>query len=101
MNNLTIKTDTTGFASPADAYVDTRLDLNDLVCPNIHSTFYFKYSGEGAFGIRPGNVIVVDRSIEPKIDELVVVSTNDGFKLERYNNQENLWGRISWVLKKQ
>jgi DNA polymerase V len=101
MRELNINTRTTGFVSPAESYVDRRLDLNELVINNIHSTFYFRYEGENRLGIRSGNIIVIDRSIVPKVGELVVLYDERGFYIDKFENQKNLWGRISWVLKKQ
>lgn len=98
---LEIKSKTTGFCSPAESYVDKRLDLNELVTPNIHSSFYFKYDGPNMNGIRKGNIIVVDRSINPKLNELVIVTHGNQFRIVTYDGVIEYWGRISWILKKQ
>ena len=50
-NPIHINAPTTGFASPAETYVDKRLDLNDLIVKDHYTTFYFKYSGPTVFGI--------------------------------------------------
>ena len=50
-DQLEIKTETSGFASPAETYVDKRLDLNDLIVNNVYSTFYFRYGGESQYGV--------------------------------------------------
>lgn len=97
---LVIKTKTTGFSSPAESYVDKRLDLNDLIVKDLYSTFYFKYSGQNVFNINQGDVVVVDRSETIKMGDLVILSDNDTFKIREYNGQENVWGRISWILQK-
>jgi len=97
---LQIKSRTTGFASPAESYVDKRLDLNDLIVNDVHTTFYFRYSGPDVLGVRNGNVLVIDRSIEPKEGDLVILTDKTFFKIREYQGQTNLWGRISWVLNK-
>jgi len=99
--DLSVKTRTSGFASPAESYVTKRLDMNELIIDDVHATFCFRYEGENIHGIRKGNIIVVDRSIDPKEHELVVLTTDNQFVIDKYNNQPNLWGRISWILKKQ
>lgn len=99
-NNLLINTLTTGFSSPAESYVDKRLDLNDLIVQDICSTFYFKYSGPNVFGASQGDTIVVDKSQKPIKGDLVILTDKTFFKLREYNNQENLWGKVTWILKK-
>ena len=102
MSDLFIKSRTSGFCSPAESYVDKRLDLNELVAPNSYSTFYFQYDGPAMIGIRPGNIIVIDKSIHAKLNELVVVvDDKNEFKIQPYDGKMEYWGRISWVLKKQ
>jgi DNA polymerase V len=98
---LTINTKTTGFASPAESYVDKRLDLNDLIVRDIHSTFYFRYKGPKTLGVNPGDVLVVDRAIQPLDGDLVVLTDKLCFKIREYDGQKNLWGKVSWILKKR
>lgn len=97
---LNIKSRTTGFASPAESYVDKRLDLNDLIVKDFHTTFYFQYSGPDVLGVMNGNILVIDRSVEPEYGDLVVLTDKSHFKIREYNGQENLWGRVSWILNK-
>jgi len=97
---LQINSRTTGFASPAESYVDKRLDLNDLIVEDVHTTFYFRYKGPDTLGVKNGNVLVIDRSLQPKIGDLVVISDKTCFKIRKYDNQNNLWGKVSWILKK-
>lgn len=98
---LMIKTQTSGFASPAEVYVDKRLDLNELIVKDIYTTFYFRYSGPKVFDINKGDVVVVDRSESPQEGDLVVLTDTNHFKVREYDGQENLWGKISWILKKK
>lgn len=100
INNLQIGSRTTGFASPAESYVDKRLDLNDLIIENIHTTFYFRYMGPDVLGVKKGNVLVIDRSQTPQDGDLVVLTDRTHFKIREYEGQENLWGRVSWILNK-
>lgn len=98
---LSIKTQTTGFASPAETYVDKRLDLNDLIVRDLYSTYYFKYSGPNVFDVKQGDVIVVDRSEVPNDGDLVILTDKTFFKLREYEGQNNLWGKVSWVISKR
>ena len=96
-----IKTKTSGFASPAEVYVDKRLDLNDLVVKDVYTTFYFRYSGPNVFDVKQGDVIVVDKGQEPNEGDLVILTDKTFFKLREYKGQENLWGKVTWVLKQR
>lgn len=64
-----------GFPAPGDDLVERPLDLNDLLVDNPTSTFFVRVSGDSMEGARifDGDVLVVDRSIEPK-DGLIVVA---------------------------
>ena len=68
-----------GFPSPADDYVEDRLDLNQLLAHNKSATFFLRVKGDSMInaGIHDGDIIVVDRSIEPA-DRSVVVAVIDG-----------------------
>jgi len=68
-----------GFPSPADDYVEDRLDLNQLLVHNKSSTFFLRVKGDSmtGAGIFDGDIIVVDRSLEPA-DRSVVVAVVDG-----------------------
>lgn len=68
-----------GFPSPADDYVETRLDLNQLLVRNRSATFFLRVKGDSMInaGIHDGDIIVVDRSLEPA-DRTVVVAVVDG-----------------------
>jgi len=65
-----------GFPAPADDLVEKALDINDLVVKNPASTFFVRVEGdsmEGA-GIFSGDVLVIDRSVEPGDGKIVVAA---------------------------
>ena len=68
-----------GFPSPADDYVEGKLDLNRHLIRNPPATFFLRVQGESMLGagIHPGDLLVVDRSIEPKHGS-VVIAVLDG-----------------------
>lgn len=98
--SLEIKTKTTGFGSPAETYVNKRLDLNELIPFDVITTYYFKYAGESKLGINTGDILVVDKAIEPEIGDLVIIK-EDNIILEEYQNQTNIWGTITWTLSRK
>ena len=68
-----------GFPSPAEQYVERPLDLNELLVTRPAATYYVRAAGdsvEGA-GIRSGDLLVVDRSLNPE-DGAVVIACVDG-----------------------
>lgn len=99
--SLNIKTQTSGFASPAETYVNTRLDINELIVKDVYTTFYFRYSGPKVFNIQQGDIIVVDRSEIPNENDLVVLIEKNYFAIREYCGQNNLWGKITWTLNKK
>jgi DNA polymerase V len=74
-----------GFPSPADDYRESELDLNDLVVAHPEATFYVRASGdsmEGA-GIFDGDVLVVDRALDPQENAIIVALINGEFTVKR------------------
>lgn len=74
-----------GFPSPAADHARKRIDLNDYLIRNREATFIFKVKGDrmvGA-GIYEGDALVVDRSIEPKHNHVVLAVVNGDFTLKR------------------
>jgi len=95
--NFEVSTKTTGFGSPAESYVDRRLDLNELIITDPYATFFFKYEGECKFGIKTGDVLVVDRSRDSESGDLVITKT-DKLQISKYSNNQEIWGTIIWTL---
>jgi DNA polymerase V len=65
-----------GFPSPGDDQIERVLDINDLVVRHPASTFFVRVEGDSMemAGIYSGDVLVVDRSITPKNDSIVVAA---------------------------
>ncbi len=68
-----------GFPSPADDYVETSLDLSEHLMGKKEATFFVRVAGDSMTeaGIHDGDILVVDRSVEPE-DGSVVVAALDG-----------------------
>lgn len=78
-----------GFPAPADDLVEKVLDINDLVVENPASTFFVRVQGdsmEGA-GIFSGDVLVVDRSVEPREGKIVVAAVFGELVVKRLKRQ--------------
>lgn len=68
-----------GFPSPADDYVEQRLNLNDLV-EHKEATFYAWVEGDSMrdFGIQDGDLLMIDKSLQAEIGDIVIAEV-DGF----------------------
>lgn len=68
-----------GFPSPADDFIEKKMDLNEHLIKNPAATFVVKVSGDSMLGagIHSGDLLIVDRSLEP-LDKRVVVAALDG-----------------------
>lgn len=77
-----------GFPSPAESYVDNALDLNQFLVPNPPSTFFVRVSGDSMnkAGLDDGDLLIVDRSLSPKNNDIVIMRINDEFTVKRFNN---------------
>lgn len=74
-----------GFPSPSDGYMDDALDLNQLLITHPAATFFVRVKGESMAeaNIHSGDVLVVDRSIEPKHKDVVIAVLNGEFTVKR------------------
>ena len=72
---------TTGFASPAQGYENSTIDLNGLLIKNPPATFFFRLeSGDMArLGLAKGSLLVVDRSMNPMPDDFVLIAHEGHF----------------------
>jgi DNA polymerase V len=67
-----------GFPSPAEDYVEGRIDLNRDLIKHPLSTFYIRVAGDSMMPlIYPGALLLVDRMVETKDDDVVVARIND------------------------
>jgi DNA polymerase V len=68
-----------GFPSPAEDYIEGRLDLNDYLIRHPAATFFVRVSGDSMInaGIHPGDILIVDRSLDA-VDKKVIIAVVDG-----------------------
>jgi DNA polymerase V len=78
-----------GFPSPADDYLDSPLDFNDLLIENPAATFAVRVAGDSMIGagIFPGDIAIVDRAKTPKDRSIVLALLDGGFTLKRYRRR--------------
>ena len=63
-----------GFPSPAQDYVEKTLDLNELCIAHPAATYFVRVQGDSMIdaGIQDGDLLIVDRAIEPKHGDIVI-----------------------------
>ena len=82
-----------GFPSPAEDYVEGSLDLNKHLIKHPAATFFVKVSGDSMINacMYPGDILIVDRSIEA-VDKKIVIAVLDGeFTVKRLRCRGNLF----------
>jgi DNA polymerase V len=74
-----------GFPSPAQEYIEDTLDLNEYLVPHPASTYFVRVEGESMInsGIYPDDIIIVDRSLEPSNNRIVIASLNGELTVKR------------------
>lgn len=74
-----------GFPSPADDYIDKNLDLNEYLIKHPSATFFVRVEGNSMLnaGIHNGDILVVDRSLEPTHHKIVIAVLNGELTVKR------------------
>ena len=80
-----------GFPSPATDYVEDDIDLNTHLIKNIPSTFLIRVQGKSMdnVGIHDGDLLVVDRSLNPKNFSTVIVNINEELVVKSFLREKN------------
>lgn len=74
-----------GFPSPAEDYVEGRIDLNRDLIKHPLTTFYIRVDGDSMVGagILPGSLLVVDRGVRAVEGDIVVARLDDELCVKR------------------
>ncbi len=80
-----------GFPSPADDYLEPKLDLNQFLIKHPSATFFVRVQGESMInaGIHNGDILIVDRALEPKNGDIAVCVIDGEFTVKRLQIIEN------------
>lgn len=73
-----------GFPSPADDFLDISIDLNKELIKNPSATFFGRVNGDSMkdLGIDDGDLLIIDKSIEPKTGKIAVCFIDGEFTLK-------------------
>lgn len=114
-----------GFPSPANDFKEVRISLDKELVKNKEATFYARVSGNSMenAGLSDGDLIVIDRSLNPENNKIAVCFIEGDFTIKRiikkdqelYLKPENknykkivikeednliIWGIVTYVIKK-
>ena len=78
-----------GFPSPADDYIERKLDLNTHLVQHPAATFFVHASGDSMqnASIRSGDMLIVDRSLEATHGKIVIAAVNGELTVKRLSRQ--------------
>ena len=95
--NLCIGSISAGYPSPLTELDREKTDINGYLIHNEIATYIFRVKGNAMIdaGIFDGDVLVVDRSIEPKHNDVVLATLNNDFIVKRLYQQAGLIKLIS------
>ncbi|MGX7667643.1 LexA family protein [Flavobacterium pedocola] len=113
-----------GFPSPAADFDGTKISLDAVVVKHKEATFYARASGNSMIGagIDDGDILVIDRSLEPTDNKIAVCFIDGEFTVKRIkikkdcvflvpenntyepikvteDNELIIWGIVTYVLK--
>ena len=114
-----------GFPSPADDFKEIRISLDKELVKNQESTFYARVSGDSMIGagLDDGDLLVIDRSINPENGKIAVCLIDGEFTVKRIKKEKNklylmpenkkykaielkeeneliIWGIVEYIIKK-
>ena len=80
-----------GFPSPATDYIEEDVDLNVHLIKNVPATFVIRVQGKSMtdVGIYDGDLLVVDRSLNPKNFSTVVANVHDELVVKNFIKSKN------------
>ena len=114
-----------GFPSPADDFKEIRISLDRELVKNEESTFYARVCGDSMIeaGLDDGDLIVIDRSLDPENGKIAVCFIDGEFTVKRIKKEKDkfylmpenkkykpiklsedneliIWGVVEYVIKK-
>ncbi len=80
-----------GFPSPAEDYVEIALDLNKELIKHPAATFYARVKGSSMIdaGIEDGDLLVIDKALEPKDGDIAVCFIDGEFTVKRLSVRDD------------
>lgn len=85
-----------GFPSPADDFIELSIDLNKTLIKNKDTTFFAKVKGHSMknAGINDGDLLVIDKSLEPQNNRIAICQIDGEFTVKRVKIEDN----VVWLM---
>lgn len=83
-----------GFPSPAADFIDVSIDLNKHLIKHPSATFYARAKGDSMkdAGIFDGDLLIVDKSIDPADGKIAICYLNGEFTVKRIKkDKDEVW----------
>lgn len=96
-------TEHTGFPNPATDSTLASLNISNILVKHPASTFFMEVQGSTweRFGIFHGDIAIIDRSLSPRAQDLVVWWDERDFVIKKYvslSHDEVVWGIITHII---
>ena len=120
-----VSTISAGFPSPADDYIENRIDLNAYLVQHKEATFFLRVQGDSmtGLGILNNDLLVVDRSLQVEDGKIVIATVGGEFTVKQLvysqkgcilkaanpayqdiivdsENDLEVWGVVRWAIHK-
>ncbi len=80
-----------GFPSPSIDHIEKKIDLNEVLINHPNATYFGRAKGKSMInaGIEDGDLLVIDRSIEPKDGKIILCYINGEFTVKLLSMEKN------------
>lgn len=85
-----------GFPSPADDFIELSIDLNKHLIKHKDTTFFATVKGHSMknAGIYDGDLLIIDKSLEPQNDKIAICQIDGEFTVKRIKIERN----VVWLI---
>ena len=83
-----------GFPSPADDFIELSIDINKEYIKNRDATFFARVKGHSMknVGIFDGDLLIIDKSIEPQDNKIAICQVDGDFTVKRIKiDNDTVW----------
>ncbi|WP_261230216.1 translesion error-prone DNA polymerase V autoproteolytic subunit [Serratia entomophila] len=81
-----------GFPSPAQDYVESRLDIGKLLVRHPNATYFVRASGDSMVdgNIKDGDLLIVDSALTPEHGNIVIAAVDGEFTVKKLQRHPDL-----------
>lgn len=85
-----------GFPSPADDFIELSIDLNKEFIKHKYTTYFARVKGHSMknVGINDGDLLIIDKSLEPQNNKIAVCQIDGEFTVKRIKIEKD----IIWLI---